>query len=289
MSRAISSATTCRSANTRPSAAAQWDKGKGCDSFCPLGPWLVTRDEVPRPAEAGHVARRQRRAHADRLHQHDDLRRRPSRHYVSQFMTLLPGDIITTGTPPGVGMGKKPPRYLKAGDSVDARHRGTWPAIAEGRGMVRRRALSSLPLAAAFAAVLGQPAQADPLNKVSSIELGDVPGSITALTLDYANQRLFVLEGSAGRLFVVDLAASKVSQTIDGLRSTDGHGAGAHGEPSLHRYRRWQGRGLFGRAAGTGDRHCARAGSGRPAIRRQQRARLPALRRQEVRHPRCHS
>ncbi len=88
--------------------------------------------------------------------------------------------------------------------------------------MVRRRALSSLPLAAALVAVLSQPAQADPLNKVSSIELGDVPGSITALTLDYANQRLFVLEGSAGRLFVVDLAASKVSQTIDGLAAPTG-------------------------------------------------------------------
>lgn len=88
--------------------------------------------------------------------------------------------------------------------------------------MVRRRALSSLPLAAAFAAFLSQPAQADPLNKVGSIELGNVPGSMTALTLDYANQRLFVLEGSAGRLFVVDLGASKVSQTIDGLAAPTG-------------------------------------------------------------------
>jgi DNA-binding beta-propeller fold protein YncE len=88
--------------------------------------------------------------------------------------------------------------------------------------MVRRRALSLLPLAAAFAAFLSQPALADPLNKVGSIDLGNTPGAITALTLDYANQRLFVLQGDAGRLSVVDLAASKVSQTIDKLVAPTG-------------------------------------------------------------------
>jgi 2-keto-4-pentenoate hydratase/2-oxohepta-3-ene-1,7-dioic acid hydratase in catechol pathway len=96
----------------------QWDKGKGCDTFGPIGPWLVTRDEVPDPQA---------------LDMWLDLNGQPMQRgntrtmvfgvaqlvsYVSQFMTLLPGDIITTGTPPGVGMGKKPQRYLKAGDRM---------------------------------------------------------------------------------------------------------------------------------------------------------------------------
>jgi 2-keto-4-pentenoate hydratase/2-oxohepta-3-ene-1,7-dioic acid hydratase in catechol pathway len=96
----------------------QWDKGKGCDTFGPIGPWLVTRDEVPDPQA---------------LDMWLDLNGEPMQRgntrtmvfgvaqlvsYVSQFMTLLPGDIITTGTPPGVGMGKKPQRYLKAGDRM---------------------------------------------------------------------------------------------------------------------------------------------------------------------------
>jgi 2-keto-4-pentenoate hydratase/2-oxohepta-3-ene-1,7-dioic acid hydratase in catechol pathway len=96
----------------------QWDKGKGCDTFGPIGPWLVTRDEVPDPQA---------------LDMWLDVNGEPMQRgntktmifgvaklvsYVSRFMTLVPGDIITTGTPPGVGMGKKPPRYLKAGDSV---------------------------------------------------------------------------------------------------------------------------------------------------------------------------
>jgi 2-keto-4-pentenoate hydratase/2-oxohepta-3-ene-1,7-dioic acid hydratase in catechol pathway len=96
----------------------QWDKGKGCDTFGPIGPWLVTRDEVPDPQA---------------LDMWLDVNGEPMQRgstktmifgvaqlvsYVSRFMTLVPGDIITTGTPPGVGMGKKPQRYLKAGDTV---------------------------------------------------------------------------------------------------------------------------------------------------------------------------
>ncbi|MFM7330446.1 MAG: fumarylacetoacetate hydrolase family protein [Brachymonas sp.] len=99
----------------------QWDKGKGCDTFGPIGPWLVTADEVPNPQKLGLWL---------------DLNGQPMQagntrtmifsvakivSYLSQFMTLLPGDVITTGTPPGVGMGLKKdgqpaPRFLRKGD-----------------------------------------------------------------------------------------------------------------------------------------------------------------------------
>jgi len=96
----------------------QWDKGKGCDTFGPIGPWLVTRDEVPDPQTLDmwldlNGERMQRGNTRTMVFSVAQLVS-----YVSRFMTLLPGDIITTGTPPGVGMGKKPPRYLKAGDSM---------------------------------------------------------------------------------------------------------------------------------------------------------------------------
>jgi 2-keto-4-pentenoate hydratase/2-oxohepta-3-ene-1,7-dioic acid hydratase in catechol pathway len=95
-----------------------WDKGKGCDTFAPIGPWLVTRDEVPNP-QALRVwcevngEQRQDSNTADMIF--------PVAHlisYISQFMTLNPGDVICTGTPSGVGMGMNPPQYLKAGDTV---------------------------------------------------------------------------------------------------------------------------------------------------------------------------
>ncbi|MEN7528055.1 MULTISPECIES: fumarylacetoacetate hydrolase family protein [unclassified Cupriavidus] len=93
-----------------------WDKGKGCDTFCPTGPWLVTRDEVPDPQKLGmwldvNGERMQKGSTATMVF---DVATVVS--YVSRFMTLEPGDLIATGTPPGVGMGFKPPRYLKAGD-----------------------------------------------------------------------------------------------------------------------------------------------------------------------------
>ena len=96
----------------------QWDKGKGCDSFCPIGPWLVTREEIADPQNLDmwldvNGQRMQTGSTKTMIFGVAHLV-----HYVSQFMALLPGDIVTTGTPPGVGMGKKPPRYLKAGDSV---------------------------------------------------------------------------------------------------------------------------------------------------------------------------
>ena len=96
----------------------QWDKGKGCDTFGPVGPYLVTTDEITDPQSLSMW-----------LDVNGESRQRGSTRtmifgcatlvsYVSRFMTLLPGDIITTGTPPGVGMGMKPPRFLKPGDVV---------------------------------------------------------------------------------------------------------------------------------------------------------------------------
>ena len=98
--------------------SAQWDKGKGCDSFGPVGPWLVTRDEV---------------IDVQRLDLYLELNGKRMQtgstetmiftvaqlvSYLSRFMTLEPGDIIATGTPPGVGAGRTPPRFLKPGDTL---------------------------------------------------------------------------------------------------------------------------------------------------------------------------
>jgi 2,4-diketo-3-deoxy-L-fuconate hydrolase len=95
-----------------------WDKGKGCDTFGPIGPWLVTPDEVPnpqalrlwlevdgKPFQAGSTA--------TMVYQVPFLIS-----YLSQFMSLQPGDIISTGTPPGVGMGQKPPVFLRPGQTM---------------------------------------------------------------------------------------------------------------------------------------------------------------------------
>jgi 2-keto-4-pentenoate hydratase/2-oxohepta-3-ene-1,7-dioic acid hydratase in catechol pathway len=94
----------------------QWDKGKGCDTFGPIGPWLVTRDEVPNPQKLDmwldlNGKRVQSGSTKTMIFGAAKLVS-----YVSQFMTLEPGDVITTGTPPGVGMGMKPPVFLKRGD-----------------------------------------------------------------------------------------------------------------------------------------------------------------------------
>lgn len=95
-----------------------WDKGKGCDSFGPLGPWLVTRDEVPNPQKLGLwlELNGKRVQNGNTKTMIFSVAKIVS--YVSQFMTLEPGDVITTGTPPGVGMGMKPPLYLKKGDQM---------------------------------------------------------------------------------------------------------------------------------------------------------------------------
>lgn len=97
----------------------QWVKGKSCDTFAPIGPWLVTRDEVPDP----HGLRMWLEVNGHRYQDGSSstmVYRVPFLvSYLSRFMTLLPGDIISTGTPPGVGMGQRPPRYLAAGDVME--------------------------------------------------------------------------------------------------------------------------------------------------------------------------
>ncbi len=99
--------------------AGQWDKGKGCDTFSPIGPWLVTRDEVADPHQLNlWLEVNGRRVQDSNTNQFIfGIPKLVS--YISQFMTLHPGDIISTGTPPGVGLGQKPaPWYLKAGDTM---------------------------------------------------------------------------------------------------------------------------------------------------------------------------
>jgi len=98
--------------------ASQWSKGKGCDTFGPTGPWLVTSDEVKDPQNLDmwldvNGERRQTGNTRTMIFNVPDLVAD-----VSRYMTLLPGDIITTGTPPGVALGMKPPQWLKAGDVV---------------------------------------------------------------------------------------------------------------------------------------------------------------------------
>ena len=96
----------------------QWDKGKGCDTFGPVGPWLVTPAELS-PLDdvrlwcAVNDRRMQDARTSDMIFNCAYLV-----HYISQFMSLQPGDIIATGTPPGVGMGMQPPVWLKPGDTV---------------------------------------------------------------------------------------------------------------------------------------------------------------------------
>jgi 2,4-diketo-3-deoxy-L-fuconate hydrolase len=96
-----------------------WDKGKGCDTFGPVGPWLVTADEVPDPQNLGLWLEVNGRRVQDGSTATMVFGVAHLVSYISRFMTLYPGDIISTGTPPGVGMGQKPaPRYLQAGDTM---------------------------------------------------------------------------------------------------------------------------------------------------------------------------
>jgi 2-keto-4-pentenoate hydratase/2-oxohepta-3-ene-1,7-dioic acid hydratase in catechol pathway len=98
--------------------AGQWTKGKGCETFGPIGPWLVTKDEIPDPQNLNM-----------QLTVNGEVRQKGSTKtmifdvahlvwYCSQFMVMDPGDVIVTGTPPGVALGMKPPKFLKAGDVV---------------------------------------------------------------------------------------------------------------------------------------------------------------------------
>jgi 2-keto-4-pentenoate hydratase/2-oxohepta-3-ene-1,7-dioic acid hydratase in catechol pathway len=96
----------------------QWDRGKGCDTFGPVGPYLVTTDEItdPQVLDMWLDVNGEKRQRGNTRTMIFGCAKLVS--YVSHFMTLLPGDIITTGTPPGVGLGMKPPQYLKVGDTV---------------------------------------------------------------------------------------------------------------------------------------------------------------------------
>ncbi len=96
----------------------QWDKGKGCDTFCPVGPWLVTRSEIENVQRLDlyldlNEERMQTGSTRDMIFSAAKLVS-----YVSRFMTLEPGDLIATGTPAGVGIGMRPPRFLQAGDQL---------------------------------------------------------------------------------------------------------------------------------------------------------------------------
>lgn len=94
-----------------------WDKGKGCDTFGPIGPWLVTADEVADPQNLSMWLEVDGHRYQNGSTRTMVFGVRHLVHYVSQFMTLHPGDVISTGTPPGVGMGVKPaPVYLKGGE-----------------------------------------------------------------------------------------------------------------------------------------------------------------------------
>ena len=96
-----------------------WDKGKGCDTFGPVGPWLVTADEVPDPQNLAMTLEVNGRVWQNGSTKTMIFGVAQLVSYVSRFMTLYPGDLITTGTPPGVGMGAKPePVYLKPGDRI---------------------------------------------------------------------------------------------------------------------------------------------------------------------------
>jgi len=99
--------------------AGQWTKGKSCDNFGQTGPWLVTRDEVADPQALGMwlTVNGQSRQNGSTRTMVYGVAHLVS--YLSQFFTLHPGDIISTGTPPGVGLGMKPPQYLRAGDVVE--------------------------------------------------------------------------------------------------------------------------------------------------------------------------
>jgi 2,4-diketo-3-deoxy-L-fuconate hydrolase len=113
----------------------QWDKGKGCDTFGPIGPYLVTSDEVPEPNNLDMWL--EVNGHRFQNGNTRTMIFRPAFivSYLSQFMSLQPGDIISTGTPPGVGLGQKPPRYLSEGDVISLG--------IEGLGIQKQKVVSS--------------------------------------------------------------------------------------------------------------------------------------------------
>jgi 2-keto-4-pentenoate hydratase/2-oxohepta-3-ene-1,7-dioic acid hydratase in catechol pathway len=98
----------------------QWMKGKSCDTFCPTGPWLVTTDEIkdPQNLKMWLKVNGEMRQNSSTKQMIFGVKQLVS--YISRFVTLMPGDLIPTGTPPGVGLGMKPtPIFLKAGDVME--------------------------------------------------------------------------------------------------------------------------------------------------------------------------
>jgi 2-keto-4-pentenoate hydratase/2-oxohepta-3-ene-1,7-dioic acid hydratase in catechol pathway len=96
----------------------QWTKGKSCDTFAPIGPWLVTADEIPDPQALDLTCEVSGQIMQKGTTRNMIFNCAKIVSYLSHFMTLLPGDIIPTGTPAGVGLGMKPPRFLKPGDTI---------------------------------------------------------------------------------------------------------------------------------------------------------------------------
>ncbi|MCS4244765.1 2-keto-4-pentenoate hydratase/2-oxohepta-3-ene-1,7-dioic acid hydratase in catechol pathway [Rhizobium sp. BIGb0125] len=97
----------------------QWTKGKSCDTFGPIGPWLVTKEEITDPQNLGMWLKVNGETVQNGSSKTMVYGVANVVSYLSQFMSLHPGDVISTGTPPGVGLGMKPPRFLKAGDVVE--------------------------------------------------------------------------------------------------------------------------------------------------------------------------
>ena len=97
----------------------QWVKGKSCDTFAPLGPFIATPDEIKNPNDLNLWLKLNGEIMQDSSTSDFIFNIQEVVSYISQFMTLLPGDVISTGTPFGVGLGLNPPRYLKEGDVVE--------------------------------------------------------------------------------------------------------------------------------------------------------------------------
>jgi 2,4-diketo-3-deoxy-L-fuconate hydrolase len=97
----------------------QWVKGKSCDTFGPIGPWLVTRDEIQDPQNLALWLEVNGHRYQDGNTRTMVFTVAKLVSYISRYMTLMPGDVISTGTPPGVGLGQKPPVYLKPGDVME--------------------------------------------------------------------------------------------------------------------------------------------------------------------------
>lgn len=113
----------------------QWVKGKSCDTFAPLGPWLVTRDEIPSSQDLALWLSVNGRRYQDGNTRTMIFDVATLVSHISRYMTLMPGDVISTGTPPGVGLGQKPPVYLKPGDEMELG--------IEGLGVQRQRVVAA--------------------------------------------------------------------------------------------------------------------------------------------------